>query len=95
MTLHSMLGTVGFAVWQAVPFAVLALLHRRSGLSDLGTVVTAVIFTGLTVLGYIEVERSDSSTAALGFLIYPIWFTLLVVVAYLVDIGTRHVLQRL
>lgn len=92
MTLHSMLGTVGFAVWQAVPFAVLALLHRRSGFSDLGTVVTAVIFTGLTVLGYIEVERSDSSTAALT---YPIWFTLLVVVAYLVDIGTRHVLQRL
>ena len=74
-----------------MPFAVLALLRWYGRFSAAGTILTAVLVTGLTVVGYIEIDRSESSTAAIGLVYFPIWFTLLVVVAYVVDLGTRHV----
>jgi hypothetical protein len=62
--------TIGFALWQAMPFAAILLL-RRSGFSDVGVVVTAVVVSALTVAGYVAVSSSDSSTAAVGLLIFP------------------------
>jgi hypothetical protein len=85
--------TIGFALWQAMPFAALLLL-RLSGFSDVGLVVTAVVVSAVTVAGYVAVSSSDSSTAAVGLLIFPLWWTLLVVVAFVVDIVVRHVVRR-
>ncbi len=40
--------TIGFALWQAMPFAALLLL-RLSGFSDVGLVVTAVVVSAVTL----------------------------------------------
>ena len=83
---------LAFVLWQAMPFALLLLLHRH-GFSDIGAVLTSVAVAGLYVWGYVDIERSDSSTAALGLLFLPTYFGLLVVIAWLVDLGTRRVLH--
>lgn len=85
--------TVGFALWQALPFALLV-FFRRLRFSDTGTVLTAVVVAGLTVLGYVEIHRSDSSTAALGFLWFPIWLAVLVLIAWLIDRGVGGTVRR-
>ena len=87
--------TVGFALWQALPFALLILLHKRLRFSHTGTVVTAFVAAGLTVLGYAEIHRDDSSTAALGFIWFPIWLAVLIVIAWLIDFGVRGTVKRL
>lgn len=85
---------VGFILWQATPFAALAVLHGSGAFSTLGTVATAVAVAGLTVFGYVGIEGSDSSTAALGFIYFPIWWTLVVVAACLVDLAVRALQRR-
>jgi hypothetical protein len=85
--------TVGFALWQALPFAILLLFHRV-GFSDAGTVLTAVVLAGVTFLGYVAVERSDSSTAGIALLYFPLYFTVVVVIAFFIDLGVRHVARR-
>lgn len=85
--------TVGVALWQAVPFVLLLLLHRV-GFSDLGTIVMAVVIAALTVFGYIAVERDDSSTAGIALLLFPLYLAVLVVVAFFVDLGVRHAVRR-
>lgn len=85
--------TVGVALWQAMPFALL-LLFQRVGFSDAGTVVTAVVIAALTASGYVVVERDDSSTAGIALLLFPLCLSVLVVIAFFVDLGLRHVLER-
>jgi hypothetical protein len=84
----------GLTLWQAMPFALLLLFHRR-GLSDIGAMLTAVVVAGLYVWGYVEIERSDSSTAAVGLLYLPVYFVFVVTTAWLIDLGTRRVLNRM
>jgi hypothetical protein len=85
--------TVGVALWQAMPFALLLLFHRV-GLSDVGTVVTAVVIAALTALGYVAVELDDSSTAGIALLLFPIYLAVLVVIVFFIDLGARHVVRR-
>jgi hypothetical protein len=85
--------TVGVALWQVMPLALVVLLHRV-GFSDVGTVVTAVVVAALTALGYVAVERDDSSTAGIALLFFPLYLLVLVVVAFFVDLGVRHVVSR-
>jgi hypothetical protein len=85
--------TVGVALWQAMPFALL-LLFQRVGFSDAGTVVTAVVIAALTASGYVVVERDDSSTAGIALLLFPLYLSVLVVIAFFVDLGLRHVVER-
>jgi hypothetical protein len=85
---------LGFILWQAMPFALLLLLHRHGGLSAVGTLVTAIVVAALAAWGYVEIERSDSSTAGLGLLAFPLYFAGLVVVAWFIDIGVRRVVRR-
>ena len=84
---------VAIALWQAMPFA-LVLLFRLYGFSDAGTVITAVVLAGLTVSGYVAIERSDSSTAGIALLYFPLYLTVVVVIAFLTDLGVRHFLRR-
>ena len=86
--------TLAFTLWQAMPFGLLLLFHRR-GLSDVGAMLTAFVVSGLYVWGYVEIERSDSSTAAIGLLYLPAYFVLVVMIAWIVDLGARRVLSRL
>lgn len=85
--------TVGFAVWEALPFAVLLLCHR-AGFSDVGTVVTGVLVAVLTVVGYVAVERDESSTAAIALIIFPLYLAVFVAVAFFTELGMRHVVRR-
>jgi Na+/melibiose symporter-like transporter len=85
--------TVGVALWQAMPFALLLLFHRV-GFSEVGTVVTAVVIAALTALGYVAVERDDSSTAGIALLFFPIYLAVLVVIAFFIDLGARRVVRR-
>ena len=87
--------TLAFLLWQAMPFAVLAVLYGSELFSAIGTIVTGLGTTALTILGSIAIERSESSTASIGYLYLPIWYTLLVVAACVVDLGARAVLRRI
>lgn len=86
--------TVAFTFWQASPFALLLFLHSRLRLSDTGAVLVAVVVAGLTLLGYVAIHRDDSSTAALGFIWFPIWLAVLVAIAWLMDLGLRGMVTR-
>ena len=77
-----------------IPFGLLLLLHSRGGFSRIGTLITAVGVAGFTVFGYVEIARSDSSTAALGLLFFPLYSVVAVVIAWLVDLGARTVVKR-
>ena len=85
---------VAFALWQAMPFGVLLALHRWASFSGIGTVVTAVVVAGLTVVGYIAIERSESSTAGIALIYTPIWLAVLVFIAWLVDLALRWAAER-
>jgi hypothetical protein len=85
--------TVGLALWQAMPFALLLVL-RRMRMSAVGTVATALGIAVLTTLGYVAVERDDSSTAGIALLFFPIYLAALSVVAFLIDLGARHIARR-
>src|SRR5215210_2884206 len=85
--------TVALAVWQALPFALL-LLCRRTGFSDVGTVVTAVVAAALTTLGYVAVERDESSTAGIALIIFPLLLAVVAAVAFFIELGIRHVVRR-
>jgi hypothetical protein len=87
--------TLGIALWQAMPFLLILFLFRAFGFSDLGTVITAVVLAALTVAGYVAIDRSDSSTAGIALLFFPIYFEVVVVVAFLIDLGARHAVRRL
>jgi hypothetical protein len=86
--------TVLFALWIVLPFGGLLLLHKQAGFSDVGTIVTASAVATFTVLGYVAIFRSDSSTAAIGVLYFPIWAGLLVIAAWLIDRGARSIVGR-
>lgn len=49
--------TVVFALWIALPFGALLLLHKEAGFSDVGTIVTAIAVATLTVLGYVAIPQ--------------------------------------
>jgi hypothetical protein len=85
--------TVGLALWLVMPFGLL-LLFRTLGFSDVGTVVTAVVVAALTVLGYVAIESSESSTAGIALLFFPIYFAIVVLGALLIDLGVRHAVRR-
>ena len=85
--------TVGVALWQAMPFALLLLFHRI-GFSNVGALVTAVALAAMTALGYVAVERDDSSTAGFALLLFPIYLAVIVVIAFFIDLGARHVARR-
>jgi hypothetical protein len=87
--------TLAFAIWQVIPFGLLLLLHGRGGFSNIGTLLTAVAVAGFIVVGYVEILRSDSSTAALGLLYLPIYSVVVVVIAAVVDLIARTVVKRL
>ncbi len=86
--------TVAFALWQVLPFAVIAVLHRGARFSAVGTASAAAVVAILTVVGQIAMHRSDSSTAVLGLIWFPIWFVLLVAIAWVVDLAARALVRR-
>lgn len=85
--------TIAFAVWEALPFALLLLCHRV-GFSDVGTVVTAVAVAALTAFGYVAVERDESSTAGIALIIFPLYLAVLVVLAFFIELAVRHVVRH-
>jgi hypothetical protein len=86
--------TLGIALWQTMPFALLLVLLRAFGFSDLGTLITAVVVAALTITGYVAIDRSDSSTAGIAVLFFAIYLEVVVVAAFLIDLGARRAVTR-
>jgi len=84
-----------FCLWGTVPFALIVFFRHLTEFSFAGVIATAIALAAMAVAAQIDIHRSDSSTAGIGFLFYPAWLTALVSAALALDLMTRAVLRHL
>jgi hypothetical protein len=80
-------------VWTLLPFAALAKMWE--GLTRTGRWLLFVALVVLTLAGQIAVETDDSSTAAIGFLFFPFYLLVGVLVGWVVDRAASDIGDRL
>jgi hypothetical protein len=91
----SWLAGPGWDVLIAAPFFLLAVLVRVTALSRPAAVLAAVGLGVISALSFWAVATSDSSTAAVGFLIPWLYGFPAVVLVYVLDAGARSASRRL
>jgi hypothetical protein len=82
------------ALWQSIPFVLLAGFYVQRWMTPRGALFSGAIFGAVTVALDVVIFRDDSSTGGIAFLFVPVWLALGVPVACAADHLFRWLASR-